>query len=190
MSDSLQPHRLQHTRLLCPPLSLGVCSCVSIELVMLSNHLILCCPLLLLLSVFPQIRKDIKSFPRSWLFTSGRQKYWSLNISPSNEYLGLISFRIDWLIFLQYTHEFSPALQLESIHFGAQPSLCCSASRSGLGEGSSSGVISFCLSHTAYGVLQARILEWFAIFFSSGLCFVRTLHYDPSVLSGHAQHGS
>ena len=44
--------------------------------------------------------------------------------------------------------------------------------------------------HTVHGVLKARILKWFAIPFSSGPCFVRTLHQDPLVLSGPAQPGS
>ena len=67
----------------------------SIESVIPSNHLILCHPLLLLPSIFPSIR----SFPMSQLFTSGGQSIWSFNfnISPSNEYPGLISFRMDWL---------------------------------------------------------------------------------------------
>ena len=68
---------------------------MSIESVMLSNHLILCCPFLLLPSIFP----SISVFLMSQLFGSLHQvpKYWSLIISPSNEYSGLISFRIDWL---------------------------------------------------------------------------------------------
>ena len=56
MSDSLQPHELQHTRLPCPSLSPRVCSNSSIESAMPSNHLIFCCPLLLLPSIFPSIR--------------------------------------------------------------------------------------------------------------------------------------
>ena len=66
---------------------------MSIELVMLSNHLILSCPLLLWLQSFPAS----ESFPMSQLFTSGGQKYWSFSfsISPSSEHSGLISFRID-----------------------------------------------------------------------------------------------
>ena len=44
--------------------------------------------------------------------------------------------------------------------------------------------------HTAYGVLKARILKWFAIPFSSEPCFVRTLHHDLSVLGGPTRHGS
>ena len=43
--------------------------------------------------------------------------------------------------------------------------------------------------HTVHGVLNARILKWFAIPFSSGPCFVRTLHHDPSVLGGPTGHG-
>ena len=46
------------------------------------------------------------------------------------------------------------------------------------------------LVHPIHGVLTARILEWFAIPSSSGPHFARTLHYDPSVLSGPAQHDS
>ena len=68
---------------------------MSIESVMPSNHLILCRPLLLLPSVFPSIRV----FSNCQLFASGGQSiYWSFSfsISPSNEYLGLISFRIEW----------------------------------------------------------------------------------------------
>ena len=67
---------------------------LSIELVMLSNHLILCHPLLLLPSIFPSIRifSDELALRIRW------PQYWSFSfsISPSNEYSGLISFRIDW----------------------------------------------------------------------------------------------
>ena len=66
---------------------------MSIESVMPSNHLILCCPLLLP-SVFPSIRV----FTNESALCMRWPKYWgfSFNISPSNEYSGLISFRIDW----------------------------------------------------------------------------------------------
>ena len=71
---------------------------MSIELVMPSNHLILCCPLLLLPSTFPSIRvfSNDSALHIRW------PKYWSFsfNISPSNEHPGLISFRMDWLDFL------------------------------------------------------------------------------------------
>ena len=68
---------------------------MSIELVMPSNHLILCCPLLLLPSIFPSIRV----FSNEWALCIRWPKYWSFsfNISPSNEYSGLISFRMNWL---------------------------------------------------------------------------------------------
>ena len=44
--------------------------------------------------------------------------------------------------------------------------------------------------HTVHGILKARMLKWFAIPFSSGPHFVRTLHYDPSILGGPIRHGS
>ena len=68
---------------------------ISIESVMPSNHLILCCPLLLLPSIFPSIRV----FSNESALRIGWQKYWSFsfNISPSNERSGPISFRMDWL---------------------------------------------------------------------------------------------
>ena len=70
-----------------------------------SNHLILCCPLLLLPSIFPSIR----AFSNESVLCIRRPKYWSFsfNISTSNEYSGLISFRVDWLDLLavQRTHK-------------------------------------------------------------------------------------
>ena len=67
---------------------------MSIELVMLSNHTILCCPLLLLASIFPSIRVFSNE---SALYIRG-PKYWSFSISPSNEYSGLFAFRIDQFV--------------------------------------------------------------------------------------------
>ena len=68
---------------------------MTIESVMPSNHLILCCPLLLLPLVFPSIRV----FSNESVLHIRQPKYWSFSfsISPSNEYSGLISFRMDWL---------------------------------------------------------------------------------------------
>ena len=75
-----------------------------IESVMPSNHLILCCPFLLLPSIFPSVRV----FSSESALYIRWPKYWSFNfsISPSNEYSGLISFRIDWpdLLDVQGTH--------------------------------------------------------------------------------------
>ena len=90
---TLRPHELQHARPPCPsPKSL--LKLMSIVSGMPSNHLILCRPLLLLPSVFPSIRV----FSKESVLCFTWPKYWSFNfsISPSNEYLGLISFRIDW----------------------------------------------------------------------------------------------
>ena len=66
-----------------------------LELVIPSNHLILCCPLLLLLSTFSSIRV----FSNESALRIRRPKFWSFsfNISPSNQHLGLISIRMDWL---------------------------------------------------------------------------------------------
>ena len=58
-----------------------------------SDHLILCCPLLLLLSIFPSVRV----FSSESVLCIRWLKYWSFSIGPSNEYSGLISFRMDWL---------------------------------------------------------------------------------------------
>ena len=68
---------------------------MSIELVMPSNHFILCCPLLLLPSIFPSIRV----FSNEPVLRIRSPKYWSFSfsISPSNEYSGLSPFRMDWL---------------------------------------------------------------------------------------------
>ena len=66
---------------------------MSIESVMLSNHLIPSYPLLLLLSIFPRIRV----FANELILCIRWTKYWSCSISPSSEYSGLNSFRIDWL---------------------------------------------------------------------------------------------
>ena len=89
--DTLRPRALQHTRL---PICRSLLKLMSIESVMPSNHLILCHPLLLLPSIFPSIRV----FSNKSVLRIRWPKYWSFSfsVSPSNEYSGLISFRIDW----------------------------------------------------------------------------------------------
>ena len=85
---------------------------MSIESVIPSNHLILCCPLLLLPSIFPRIR----------VFSNGSAlhirwpKYWSFSfsISPSNEHPGLISFKMDWLDLLAVQRTLKSLLQHHS----------------------------------------------------------------------------
>ena len=90
---------------------------MSFELVMLSNHLILCHPLLLLPSIFPSIRvfPNESSLPIRW------PKYWSFSFSnsPSNECSGLISFKIDWFDLLyspRYSQKSYPVSQFKSIY--------------------------------------------------------------------------
>ena len=95
MSDSLQPHGLQHARPSCPSPIPRVYS----NSCPLSQwcYPTICCPLLLPPSIFPSIRV----FSNESLLCIRWPKYWSFsfNISPSNEYSGLISFRMDWLDF-------------------------------------------------------------------------------------------
>ena len=87
-----------------------------IELIMPSNQLILCCPLLLLPFIIPSMRV----FSSESVLHIRWPKYWSFSfsISPSSEYSGLISFRIDWfdLLAVQGTLKSSPTSQLESIN--------------------------------------------------------------------------
>ena len=85
---------------------------MSIESVMPSNHLILCPPLLLLPSIFPSIRV----FSNESVLRIRWPKYWSFsfNISPSNEHLGLISFRMDWLYLLEVQGTLKSLLQHHS----------------------------------------------------------------------------
>ena len=95
---------------------------MSIESVMPSNHLILCRPLLLPPSIFPRIRV----YSSQSVFRIRWPKYWSFSfsISPSNEYSGLISFRIDWYDFLAVQWTLKSLLQ----HHSSKASiLWCSA---------------------------------------------------------------
>ena len=99
VSDSLRPHGLQHAR---PPVhhnSWSLCKLMPIKSVMPPNHLILCRPLPRPPSVFPSIRV----FSNESVLRIRWPKYWSfsLSMSPSSEYSGLISFRMDWLDSLQ-----------------------------------------------------------------------------------------
>ena len=111
-SDTLRPHGLQHVRLPCPSPTPEACSNMSIELVMPSNHLILCYPLLLLSSIFPSIRV----FSNESVLRIRWPKYWtfSFNIRHSNEYSGLISYRMDWLDLLAVPGTLKSLLQHHS----------------------------------------------------------------------------
>ena len=112
MSDSLRPHGLQHARPPCPSPTRSSFKLMSIKSVMPSSHLILCCPLLLLPPIPPSIRvsSNESALRIRW------PKYWSFNfnISPSNEYSGLISFRMDWLDLLAVQGTLKSLLQHDS----------------------------------------------------------------------------
>ena len=114
MSDSLRPHELQHSRPPCPSPTPGVYSnsCPLIKSVMPFNHLILCNPLLLLPSIFPNIKvlTNESALHIRW------PKYWSFsfNISPSNEHPGLTSFRMDGLDLLAVQGTLKSLLQHHS----------------------------------------------------------------------------
>ena len=116
MSHSATPWTAAHQASLSFLISWSLLKLVSIESVMPSNHLILCHPLLLLPSIFPSIR----FFAKELVLCIRWPKYWSFSfsISPYNEYLGLISFRMDWLDLLavQGTQESSPTSQFKSIN--------------------------------------------------------------------------
>ena len=111
VSDSLQPHELQHARPPCPsPTSSPKLK--SIESVMPFSHLILCRPLLLLPLIPPSIRlfSNESALLRRW------PKYWcfSFSISPSKEHPGLLSFRMDWLDLLAVQRTLKSLLQHHS----------------------------------------------------------------------------
>ena len=112
VSDSLQPHGLQHARPPCPSNSQNLLKLMFIGLVMPSNHLILCHPSLLPPSIFPSSRVFSNEsalcirWPENWSF--------SFNISHSNEYARLISFRIDWLGLLAVQGTLKSLLQYHS----------------------------------------------------------------------------
>ena len=125
-SDSLWPHGLQQVTFPCPSLSPRAClELMSIEWMMPSKHLILCCPLLLLPSIFASGYFSKSALCIRW------PKYWSFSfsISPSNEYSELISFRIDWFD-LAVQGTLKSLLQCHSLKasiFGTQRSLWSSS---------------------------------------------------------------
>ena len=120
---TLRPQGLQQARPSCPSL-LGLLKLMSTESVMPFNHLILCHPLLLLPSIFPSLR----GFSNESALHIRWPKYCSFSFSnsPSNEYSGLISFRIDWLDHLAVqglSRVFSNTTVQKSQFFSAQFSL-------------------------------------------------------------------
>ena len=112
MSDSLKPPGLQHAKLSFSTISQHLFKLMYVKSVMPSNHLILCHPLLLLPSIFP----SIKIFSNELALHIRWPKYWSFSfsISSSNEYSGLISFRIDRLDLLAVQGTLKSLLQHHS----------------------------------------------------------------------------
>ena len=125
---------------------------MSIESVMPSSHLILCRPHLLL----PPIPSSIRVFSNESTLRMRWPKYWSFSfsISPSNEYPGLISFRMDWLNLLTVQGTLKSLAAAAAKSRQSCPTLCDPID--GRPPGSS-----------VPGILQARTLEWVAISFSN-----------------------
>ena len=157
MSNSLQPHGLQHARLPCPSATPGACSnsCPS----SLFHHLILCRPLL-----SPSIFPSIRVFSNESVICIRWPKYWSFSFSISlfNKYSGMISFMIDWLDILTVQGTFKNLFQHHSQKHGGGglvtqlcPTLCDPMDRNLQGS-------------SIHGISQARTLEWVAISFSRG----------------------
>ena len=112
MSNSLIPRAVAWQAPLSSTIFWSLLKLMSIELVMPSNHLVLCHPLLLLPSIFPSIRV----FSKESVFPIRRPKYWSFSfsINTSNEYSGLISFGIDWFDLLAVQGTLKSLLQHHS----------------------------------------------------------------------------
>ena len=122
MSDSVTPWTAACQVSLSITNSQSLLKLTYIESIMPSNHLILCCPLRLLSSIFPSIRV----FSNESVLHIREPKYWSFsfNISPSNEHPGLISFRMDWLDLLTVQETLKSLLQY---HSSKSSILWCSA---------------------------------------------------------------
>ena len=111
MSNFANPWTVVHQAFLSFTISWSLHKFMSIESVMLSNHLILCGPLLLLPSIFPSIRV----FSNELTIHIRWPRYWSFSISPSNEYSGLISFWIHWFDLLAVQGTLKSLLQHHSL---------------------------------------------------------------------------
>ena len=172
ISNSLQPHGLYlaHQAPLSSTISWSLLRFISIELVMPSNHLILCCPLFLCLQSFPASGSSPElAICIRW------PKYWSFSsiINPSSEYSGLISFRIDWFDLLAVQGALRSLLQHpNSTASILQPSAFFMVQRSHpyLSALHVCLVVQSCLTlcdhmdcslpgSSVHGTLQARILE-------------------------------
>ena len=196
MSNCLRPHGLQHTRLLCPPLSTRVCS--------KSCPLNQWCYLIIsssatLFSFCLQYFPASGSFPMSWIFLSSGQSIGDLasaSILPMN-IQGWYPFWLAFLISLLskgLSRVFSNTTIQKHQFYGPQPSLwtnsyICTWPQQHIEHLPMLIFWSHIFLHF-HAIHGARILGWVSISFSREPCLVRTLHYDPAVLGGPAQHGS
>ena len=115
MSDSATPWTAAHKAFLSVTIPWSLLKLTPTESVMLSNHLILCHPLLLLPSIFPTI--TVFSSESALHFRWPKYRSFSFSISPSNEYSGLISFMIDWFDLLADSSQgSSPTSRFQSIN--------------------------------------------------------------------------
>ena len=156
-------------------------------IVMLSNHFILCRPLLLLPSIFSSIRVfySESAFHIRW------PKYWSFSFSISPLLYNIVLYSIRLYFHHQHNHSCASFLLWPNllILYGAISPLFPSSILDIFWPGELLFWCHIFLSfYTVHGVLEARILEWFVIPSSSG--HVRTLYYDLSILGDPAQHGS
>ena len=118
LSNSVTPWPAAHQASLSITNSWSLFKLMSFESVIPSNHLILCCPLLLLPSIFPSIRV----FSNESVLHIRWSNYWSFSfMSPSNEYSGLISFKMDWLDLLAVQSTLRSLLQ----HHSSKASILC-----------------------------------------------------------------
>ena len=158
---------------------------MSIVLVMPSKHLMLCCPLLLLPSIFPSIRVfSIESalhirWPKYWSF--------SFNISPSNEYSGLTAFRIDWFDFLAVQGT-SRVFSNTTVQKRSNTTLGTEHAYTKKGEEKKKVKVAWscptlCKPRTVvHRIIQARILEWVAVPFSRGSSQPRNRTQDACIV--------
>ena len=192
MSDSVTPWTAAHQASLSITNLWSLLKLMSIELVMTSNHLILCCPLLLL----PLIFSSIRVFSNESVHLIRWPKYWSfsINISPSNEHPGLISFKMDWLDLLEVQGTLTECLTRKKKKNSLSLSLSLYIyiyTHTHTHTHIYAQLIQSCLTlcdpmdcrlpgSSAHGIFQARILEWDALSFSRGSSWPRDWTTSPT----------
>ena len=161
---SVIPWIAAHQASLCFSISWSLLKLMSFESVMLSNHFILCFPLPLLPSIFP----GIKAFSKESTLHIRWPEYWSLSfsISPSNEYSGLISFRIDWFDLLAVQGTLKNLLQHYNLKIRSHHSFHCFPS----------------ICHEVMGMLVFWMLNFKPVSSLSSFTFIKRL-FSSSLLS-------